>query len=130
MFQIDSLSRIPVYEQLIEQMEKFILTGILHAGDQLPSVRSLSVELSVNPNTIQKAYGELDRRGIIYSIPGIGCFVSQDAAKVLRTFARRKLDDFDTLVGELLIAGVDAAELIARLEKLQQKSDNGGVNHD
>ena len=73
MFKIDIMSRVPVYEQIIEQMEKFILTGILSAKEQVPSVRSLSVELSVNPNTIQKAYSDLDRREIIYSVPGRGC---------------------------------------------------------
>ena len=76
MFQIDNMSRTPVYEQIITQVEKFILGRLLSAGDQLPSVRSLSVELSVNPNTIQKAYGELDVRGIVTTVPGRGCFVS------------------------------------------------------
>ena len=55
MFQIDTLSRVPVYEQIIEQMERFVLAGLLKPGTQLPSVRSLSTELSINPNTIQKA---------------------------------------------------------------------------
>ena len=65
MFMIDPMSRQPVYEQIIRQMERFILSGMLAPGDQLPSVRSLSLELSINPNTIQKAYSELDVRGII-----------------------------------------------------------------
>ena len=69
MFMIDPMSRQPVYEQIIRQMERFILSGMLAPGDQLPSVRSLSLELSINPNTIQKAYSELDVRGIIYSVP-------------------------------------------------------------
>ncbi len=111
MFQIDALSRTPVYEQLIEQLERFILSGAMHAGDQLPSVRSLSLQLSINPNTIQKAYSELDTRGIIYSIPGIGCFVAENAVEVLAVHKRRKLTDFYALVKELLLAGVTADEL-------------------
>ncbi|MBP3381903.1 MAG: GntR family transcriptional regulator [Clostridia bacterium] len=127
MFQIDSLSRQPVYEQLIEQMERFILSGVLRAGDQLPSVRSLSVELSINPNTIQKAYGELDTRGIIYSIPGIGCFVAENAIEVLSLLKRRKLGDFKALASEMLLAGVSADELI----DIVRSATNGGVNkHD
>ena len=55
MFHIDPLSRKPVYEQIIDQMERFVLTGLMKPGTQLPSVRSLSMELSINPNTIQKA---------------------------------------------------------------------------
>ena len=79
MFQIDSFSRVPVYEQIINQLEHFILTGILVADTQIPSVRNLSVSLSINPNTIQKAYAELDRNGIIYSVPGRGCFITKEA---------------------------------------------------
>lgn len=83
MFQIDIMSRIPVYEQLIRQTEKFILLGVLREGDKLPSVRQLSAELSINPNTIQKAFTELDRRGIIFSVNGRGNFVSDKALKAL-----------------------------------------------
>ena len=72
MFQIDALSRVPVYEQLVDQMEKLVLSGLLKAGDPMPSVRSLSLDLLINPNTIQKAYSELDRRGILMSVPGKG----------------------------------------------------------
>jgi len=125
MFQIDSLSRVPVYEQLIEQMERFILSGVLHPGDQLPSVRSLSIQLSINPNTIQKAYGELDTRGIIYSIPGIGCFVAENAVEILSLLKRRKLTDFTSLVNELLLAGISADELV----KIIRETSNGGVSH-
>ncbi len=116
MFQIDALSRTPVYEQLINQMERFILSGVLQAGDQLPSVRSLSVELSINPNTIQKAYGELDTRGVIYSIPGIGCFVAQNAKEVLGTLKRQKIGDFQALAAELTLAGISKEELIAAID--------------
>ena len=67
MYQIDVMSRTPVYEQIIRQTEEFILKGVLKPGDRMPSVRTLSVELSVNPNTIQKAIAELDRRTLIKS---------------------------------------------------------------
>ena len=53
------MSRTPIYEQLVDQFEKFILTGALLPGSQIPSVRSLSIQLSINPNTVQKAYSEL-----------------------------------------------------------------------
>ena len=72
MFVIDVMSRVPVYEQIINQVEEQIMTGILKEGDKMPSVRSLSVKLSTNPNTIQKAYSELDRRQMIVTVPGKG----------------------------------------------------------
>ena len=78
MFQINIFNRKPIYEQLIDQTERLILTGILTEEEQLPSVRSLSVELSVNPNTIQKAYTMLEQEGFIYPVRGRGNFVSGD----------------------------------------------------
>lgn len=112
MFQIDAMSRQPVYEQLIKQIEHFILTGILGTKDQIPSVRSLALELSVNPNTIQKAYSELDRRGIIYSVPGKGCFISEDAHKILSEYKRQKLSELEELMYELSLAGITKEQMI------------------
>ena len=117
MFQIDAMSRTPVYEQIISQVEKFILGGVLGAGDQLPSVRSLSMELSVNPNTIQKAYGELDVRGIISTVPGRGCFITEDALENLRGVSRKKLSLLESLAAELWSAGVTREELDAAIDR-------------
>jgi GntR family transcriptional regulator len=65
----------PIYEQLVEQIENLIVRGVLEGESRLPSVRSLAVELSLNPNTVQKAYMELERIGYIYSVKGKGNFV-------------------------------------------------------
>lgn len=126
MFKINTVSRQPVYEQLIEQLELFILSGILHPGDQLPSVRTLSVELSINPNTIQKAYGELDTRGVIYSTPGRGSFVAENAVSILSTMKRRKFTDFRAIAQELALAGVTEKELHESIAAIY----NGGVPTD
>ena len=113
MFRIDPLSRQPVYEQLIDQLERLVLTGLLPPETQLPSVRSLSLELKVNPNTIQKAYTELDIRGIIYSVPGIGCFVSPQAVALLQAHTRQKLTVLGELAAELALGGVSQDEMVA-----------------
>lgn len=112
MFQIDSMSRKPVYEQIIEQLEKFVLKGILVTDSQLPSVRSLSASLSINPNTIQKAYSELDRKGIIYSVPGRGCFVTEEAKAILSQHKREQLEDLIVLMKGLALAGVTKEQII------------------
>lgn len=90
---------------------------MLRAGDQLPSVRSLSIELSVNPNTIQKAYGELDIRGIISTVPGRGCFITESALDILRTRSRQKLSLLEEIAAELWAAGVTREELDAAVDR-------------
>lgn len=121
MFSIDHMSRCPVYEQLIEQIERYILTGILKSGDQLPSVRTLSVSLSVNPNTIQKAYSDLDSRKIIFSVPGKGCFIADDAVSLLGNYRRKQLGKLESLLNELKIAGIQKAELQIIFDKVFEK---------
>lgn len=125
MFQIDSFSRIPVYEQIISQIEHFVLTGILTADTQIPSVRSLSVSLSINPNTIQKAYSELDRNGIVYSVPGKGCFISKDAKEILSAQKIEKLSSLRELITELKLAGMTKDIIFDTVDEIYcKKGDN------
>ncbi len=127
MFQIDTMSRKPVYEQIIEQLEKFVLRGILTADSQLPSVRSLSSTLSINPNTIQKAYTELDRKGIIYSVPGRGCFVTPEAKDILSQYKRDQLEDLIILIKDLSLAGVTKDQIIKCIDEIYNKEV---IHHD
>jgi len=112
MFQIDALSRTPVYLQLVEQTERLILSGVLTPGQQMPSVRNLSIALSVNPNTIQKAYSELDSHGLTCAVPGRGCFVTATASWILLQQARRQLPELFSLVQKLKISGVTKEEIL------------------
>ena len=77
MILIDYSERRPIYEQVAEKIAELIIRGVLPPESQLPSVRSLAMDLSINPNTIQRAYQELERKGYTYSVPGKGSFVSQ-----------------------------------------------------
>ena len=77
MILIDYKDRRPIYEQIIETFQQMILCGALEANQPMPSVRSLAMELSLNPNTIQRAYQELERSGYIYTVKGKGSFVSE-----------------------------------------------------
>ncbi len=124
MFWIDIYSRTPIYEQLVVLVERFILTGILKENDRLPSVRNLSVELSTNPNTIQKAYTDLDRKGIIYSVPGKGCFVSSGASELIMECRRKKLDELMISIKELAIAGIKMDEVMDCVERAYNQSEN------
>ena len=106
MFQIDRFGRVPIYEQIIEQTQRLIASGALKEGDQLPSVRVLSQELSVNPNTLQKAYSELERRGICVSAPGNGRFVTGDAARIVGEGMKARLEEIKQICEELCVAGI------------------------
>lgn len=113
MFQIDRFGRTPIYEQIIDQTQRLIASGILKEGDQLPSVRMLSQELSVNPNTLQKAYSELERRGLCVSAPGNGRFVTADAFRIVGEGMRGQLAEIRRIADELHAADVPLQEVLA-----------------
>ena len=122
MYQIDNQSRQAVYEQIVEQVEKYVLIGLLKGGDKMPSVRNLSVELKVNPNTVQRAYTELERADVIVTAPGRGAFVCDQGA--VRLQERRKemaLADLKLIVSELKLFGIDKAELLRIVEAAYQE---------
>lgn len=125
MLRIDKMSRTPIYEQVIAQIEAHIRIGEYAPGSALPSVRALSVSLGVNPNTLQKAYGELEREGLTVSVPGSGRFVAEGAADRLRTRARQKKGEFRALAGELLAAGIAREELHAAVDEAAE--ERGGA---
>ncbi|MDO4572451.1 MAG: GntR family transcriptional regulator [Clostridia bacterium] len=112
MFQIDKYGRTPIYEQIIEQAERLIATGALKPDEQLPSVRSLAGELSINPNTLQKAYAELERRGLCASVPGNGRFVTRNAAEILGGMRKTLLDEVRALSEKMSEAGVAMGEVL------------------
>ena len=111
MVTIDKFSRTPVYEQIAEGFCREVLCGLMKEGDQMPSVRELSVLLSTNPNTVQKAYLELDRRGVISTAPGVGTFIRQGALEALRESRKAKLADLAALANELKLAGIAEEEI-------------------
>jgi GntR family transcriptional regulator len=106
MFQIDRFGRQPIYEQIIEQVEQLVASGVLRPDDQLPSVRALSQTLSANPNTLQKAYTELERRGVTTGVPGSGRYISKDAPRIVLESMEALLADISTLCRKLALAGI------------------------
>ena len=105
----------PIYEQVKDNFRQLIISGALPPDEKMPSVRELAASLTINPNTIQRAYRELETEGYICSVPGRGSFVcQQDAA--LEARRAELLSRFDELVGELALVGVGRDKLIQRLE--------------
>lgn len=115
MFSIDLTSRIPIYEQIYQKIVGLILNGSLSENDQLPSVRSLAKSTGVNPNTVAKAYQELERNGVIYSVPGRGSFVS---AQNYDEFRKKVLEDFDAAVNEAFDKGIPPDDLKVRIDSI------------
>ena len=128
MILIDHKDRRPIYEQIIERFEQLILCGALETNAPMPSVRSLAMELSLNPNTIQRAYQELERAGYIYTIKGKGSFVSetsQNADKKRQEVKKEMREGIE----KALFAGISAQELRQMLEECieeAKKGRNGG----
>ncbi|AMC94548.1 GntR family transcriptional regulator [Erysipelothrix larvae] len=88
MFSIDLRSNVPIFEQLYQEIGKYIALSILKPDEQLPTVRSLAKELGINPNTVSKAYQEAERSGLIYSVSGVGMFVSNTSEGVKAVLAK------------------------------------------
>lgn len=125
-FHLDIRSRKPLYEQLVERIKEMIITSVLKQDEQLPSVRSLSSELTVNPNTVQRAYRELEQQGYIYSIKGKGNFV----AAIEEIHSDEKLTELiaeiQKLVAEAIFLGLTKEELI----KIYYDASNKEVKED
>ena len=120
MIRIDFRDSRPIYEQIRDEMRKLIATGAVQADEKIPSVRDLAGELAINPNTIQRAYRELEQDGYIYKVPGRGTFAAQVNPA---DSPRRKelLRQFDRTVQELFFLDVTGGELSGRLKDMEEK---------
>ncbi len=119
MVHLDYRDSRPIYLQIVDGFCTQIRAGIMQRGEKLPSVRELAMQLAINPNTIQRAYRELENAGWIASVPGKGSFVCGEP--VLEQMENRQLQEFDGLVESLTQQGISREMLIARLQ--------GGKDH-
>ena len=108
----------PIYEQIKDGLRKLIVTGAMAPDEKLPSVRALATQLSINPNTIQRAYNELEGEGYIYSVPGKGSFASGNTGADEARKAEL-LSQVRELLAELRYLGVSNAELAALVKEEQ-----------
>ena len=109
----------PIYTQLCEQLTLAIVSGVFAAGERLPAVRELAVDAGVNPNTVQRALGELERGGLVYAQRTAGRFVTEDTARIAQErqkLAEARARDFLAAMRKL---GCDRAETVALLEKME-----------
>ena len=110
----------PIYEQIKDGLRRMVVSGALAPDEKLPSVRALATQLSINPNTIQRSYNELEAEGLIYSVPGKGSFVSPDRSADLQ----RQLElteKFREIAAELRYLGVGQEELLALIKEVADR---------
>ena len=115
---VDMRARTPIYEQLTAAIREQAVQGILAPDEQLPSVRQLAAELAINPNTIQKAYTELERQGVIYSLPGRGNFISADIAPVADKVRAAQTKALREQLSAAKSAGVTCAEALSLIGEI------------
>lgn len=119
---VDLRDRKQLYEQLIDNIRKLILSGEIQAGDKLPSVRALAKELCINPNTIQKAYNELERQGVILTLPGRGSVVLAETGDLRREQLAITEDALTGIAREAVSTGITEEEFLSLAQKAWSNS--------
>lgn len=125
---VDLRSRRPIFEQIVDAVRDLAIRGLMQPDEHLPSVRALAAELAINPNTIQKAYGELERQGVIYSLAGRGNFISPDISRLADTHREELLSAVEGSIRAAAEYGVLRAVVEERVAKSMQ--NYGGDAHD
>ena len=106
----------PIYEQVVEKFKLLILKGVLAQDEKMPSVRNLAMELSINPNTIQRAYATLESQGYIYTVKGKGNFVS-DKASLMKDYQKEISSQLNEICKQAATAGIGREEFMTLVDK-------------
>lgn len=116
MINLDYQSRTPIYEQIIKQIEKYVALGILKPKEQIPSIREMAGNLGINPNTVKKAYSELENKGVIQTFSTKGTFISDNIDEIKKINIESKIDEIKEIINELEKFGITKDEIIERLK--------------
>jgi GntR family transcriptional regulator len=120
-FHLDGSSGVPFYRQVIQQIEQAILARRIEPGDRLPTIRSLAIELKINPNTIAKAYNELELRGIVVTQVGSGTYVSEKRIDIEEKERRKKIEECVVrFLREMDALGVSREEVISLVRDFKE----------
>ena len=112
---LDYQSRIPIYEQIIKSVERYVAVGILKPNEQIPSIRELAASLGINPNTVKKAYTELEQKGVIYVISTKGTFIADKTNEVIERKITEGIHDINKIIAELEKLGISKDDIIKKL---------------
>ena len=114
---LDYQSRIPIYEQIVNNIEKYVAVGILREKSQIPSIRELANNLGINPNTVKKSYDILENRGVITTISTKGTFISENTKKATDEKINKEISIIREKIDELTKMGISYDEIIERIKK-------------
>lgn len=117
MIVIDYQSRTPIYEQIVLEIERYVVLGIYRPKQQIESIRELATSLGINPNTVKKAYDELERRGTITTISTKGTFITENTNKLLKSKVEDKIKLIKEEIKELEKLGVSKEEILEKIAK-------------
>ena len=120
MFKLDYSDGKPIYEQIKDKFKSLIIDGALKKDDRIPSVRELAVSMAINPNTIQKAYKELEAEGYVYTVRAKGVFVSCADNIAIEQDAKNLYKELESVVKELCFLGHDKNKIIDTVEKIYE----------
>ena len=124
MFELDLRNKKSIHEQIVDGIKNMIISGEIKTDDKLPSVRDLSSVLTVNPNTIAKAFKSLEMQGWIYTVSGRGCFVSEGKQQIDALQKKKACETIESQINELLFMGVSAEEIKVLIDDLITKGGN------
>ena len=117
-FRIDTASRLPIYRQLTGQLREAVARGWVQPDERLPSVRDLSRSLVVNPNTVARAYTELEREGVVNTRPGLGVFVARPKPELIKKVRKERLAEMlDHVLTEAVHLGFSAEEVVGMVSE-------------
>jgi len=125
MFQLDYGDHRPLYEQIKEKLKELVISGVLKEDDKIPSVRELAGTLAINPNTIQKAYRDLEAEGYIYSVRAKGSFVAPQKEVVKKSDTDEVMAEFKALVSKMKFLGITYGDVRSAVdEEFTEGEDN------
>lgn len=113
---LDYHSRTPIYEQIIQEIERYVALGILKPNEQIPSIRELAASIGINPNTVKKAYTELEQKGVIYVISTKGTFIQNTKNKVIERKVKEGLKEINKIIVELERLGISKEDIIQKIK--------------
>ena len=113
---LDYTSRTPIYEQIVNEIERYVALGILKEKEQILSIRELASNLGINPNTVKKAYSVLESKNVIVSLSTKGTFISSDVNSIKNTTINNYINDIKSIMNKLNKLGLDNKEIIDKIK--------------